>query len=171
MTLGPVQLVVLGFSESALPFEIINQLRQWRDGGTVRLVDVLFVAKNDRGDLIKIRDCRFSSDEAVLLGLLSGAFFEPRAVRVQRSAEIGTLAPDAGEFGLDRNAIDQIADLIPRSSSAVLVLLEHLWAIELKEQVIQANGAVIAQGWITPSTLTANGEDWFEEDLAFTAPN
>ncbi len=49
MTLGPVQLVVLGFGETALPFEIINQLRQWREGRTVRLVDVLFVAKNDQG--------------------------------------------------------------------------------------------------------------------------
>jgi uncharacterized membrane protein len=170
MTLGPVQLVVLGFSESELPLEIINQLREWSEGGTVRLVDALFVAKDDQGDLIKIRGCRFSREEAVLLGLLSEALFEPRAVRVQRSVEIGTLAPEPGEFGLDRNAIDQIADLIPRRSSAVLVLLEHLWAIGLKQRVIQANGAVIAHGWITPSTLTANGEDWFDDDLAFAEP-
>ena len=170
MTLGPVQLVVLGFGESALPFEIINQLRQWREGRTVRLVDVLFVAKNDQGDLIKIRDCQFSPDEAVLLGLLSGALFEPPAVRVQRSVEIGTLAPEAGEFGLDRNAIDQIADLIPRRSAAVLVLLEHLWAIELKERVINANGTVIAQGWITPSTLSASVDDWFDDEMAFAEP-
>jgi hypothetical protein len=29
---------------------------------------------------------------------------------------------------------------------------------------------VIAHGWITPTTLTANGEDWFEEEMAFTEP-
>jgi len=170
MMLGPVQLVVLEFEETTLPPELISQLRRWREGGTVRLVDALFVAKNDQGDLIKIRGCRCSREEAVLLGFLSEALFEPRAVRVQRSVEIGTLAPEAGEFGLDRDDIDQIADLIPRRSAAVLVLLEHLWAIELKDQVIQASGVVIAHGWMTPSTLTANGDDWFEEDLAFTEP-
>ena len=170
MTLGPVQLVVLRFDDAALPHELIDQLHRWRADGTIRLVDAIFVSKNDQGDLVKIRDCRFSPEDAVLLGLLSSALFESRDVRIQRSAELGALAADAGEFGLDRDDIDQIADLIPRRSSAVLVLLEHLWAIELKERVAQANGAVIAHGWVTPSTLIANGEDWFEEDLAFTDP-
>ena len=80
------------------------------------------------------------------------------------------LAAEAGEFGLDRDDIDQIADLIPRRSAAVLVLLEHLWAIELKERVIEANGAVIAQGWITPSTLSASSDDWFDDEMAFAEP-
>jgi uncharacterized membrane protein len=170
MTLGPVQLVVLGFSETALPLELINQLRRWREGGTVRLVDALFVAKNDQGDLIEIGDSTSGQEEAALLGTLAEALFRSRAADSNRAAEIGTLATEAGEFGLDRDDIDQIADLIPRRSAAVLVLLEHLWAIELKEQVIRASGTMIAHGWITPSTLTANGEDWFEDDLAFAEP-
>jgi uncharacterized membrane protein len=170
MTLGPVQLVVLRFDDAALPHELINQLHRWRADGTIRLVDAVFVAKNDQGDLVKIRDCRFSPEDAVLRGLLSSTLFEPRDERRRRSAELGALAADAGEFGLNRDDIDQIADLIPRNSAAALVLLEHLWAIDLKERVIQANGTVIAHGWITPSTLTANGDDWFEEDMAFTEP-
>jgi|SRR4051794_23511508 len=170
MTLGPVQLVVLGFDDAALPQELIDQLHRWQADGTIRLVDAVFVAKNDQGDLVKIRDCRFSPEDAVLLGLLSSVLFESRVVRSQRSAELGALAADAGEFGLNRDDIDQIADLIPRNSSAVFVLLEHLWAIDLKERVIQANGTVIAHGWITPSTLSASGDDWFEEDMAFMEP-
>ena len=170
MTLGPVQLVVLEFEETALPPELINQLRRWREGETVRLVDALFVAKNDQGDLIEIGDSTFDQEETVLLGTLANALFRSRAAAGDRGAEIGMLATEAGEFGLDRDDIDQIADLIPRRSSAVLVLLEHLWAITLKERVIQANGAVIAHGWVTPSTLIANGEDWLDEDLAFAEP-
>jgi uncharacterized membrane protein len=170
MTLGPVQLVVLRFGETALPLELINQLRRWRAERTVRLVDALIVAKNDEGELTEISDATFSLEEAELLGVLAEALFRSRTVEGDRKAELGMLAAEAGEFGLDRDDIDQIADLIPRHSAAVLVLLEHLWAIELKAQVIQANGAVIAHGWITPTTLTANGEDWFEEEMAFTEP-
>jgi uncharacterized membrane protein len=167
MTLGPVQLVVFGFDNAALPHQLIDQLRRWSEAGTVRLVDALVVGKSDQGDLFQLLDCQFGPEEARLLGLLSGALFESRAVRGKRSAELGTLASDAGEFGLDRDAIDQIADLIPRRSVAVLVLLEHLWAIELKAQVRQADGSVIAHGWITPATLTDNSDDWYEDDLAF----
>jgi hypothetical protein len=39
----------------------------------------------------------------------------------------------------------RIADLIPRGTAAAFILLEHLWAIGLKEAVGNANGTVIAQ--------------------------
>ena len=170
MTLGPVQLVVLGFDETALPLALVKQLRQWRADGAVRLVDALFVAKNDHGDLTEISDATFNLEEAELLGTLADALFRSRTAESNRGAGLGTLAAEAGEFGLDRDDIDQIADLIPRRSAAVLVLLEHLWAIELKKQVIHANGTVIAHGWITPSTLTDNADDWFDDTTIFAEP-
>jgi hypothetical protein len=43
------------------------------------------------------------------------------------------------------------------------MLLEHLWAIELKEAIRNANGGVIAQGWVTPATLVSIGERMAEE--------
>jgi hypothetical protein len=103
MTLGPVQLVVLRFGETALPLELINQLRRWRAEGTVRLVDALIVAKNDEGELTEISDATFSLEEAELLGVLAEALFRSRTVEGDRKAELGMLAAEAGEFGLDRD--------------------------------------------------------------------
>ena len=162
MTYGPMQLVVIGFGEAALPLDFVNQLRRLRDDGIVRLVDAVFIAKDEHGDLNEIEASDLSEDEAVLLGTLAGALFGYGAAGeegIELGAELGGLAAEGGEFGLDRDDIDEIADLIPRGSAAAFILLEHLWAIGLKEALQNSNGAVIAHGWVTPATLIAMGEE------------
>jgi len=168
MTFGPIQLVVLGFGEAALPLDFVNQLRRLRDDGIVRLVDAVFVSKDEHGELNEIRASDLSAEEAVLLGTLAGALFGYGAggeKGIEIGVELGMLAAEEGEFGLDSDDIDQIADLIPRGTAAAFILLEHLWAIGLKEAVANAHGAVIAHGWITPATLIAKGEEMAEEEV------
>jgi len=167
MTFGPIQLVALGFGEAALPLDFVNQLRRLRDDGIVRLVDAVFVSKDEHGELNEIRASDISEEEAVLLGTLAGALFGFGAAGeagLELGAEAGMLAAEEGEFGLDRDDIDRIADLIPRGTSAAFILLEHLWAIGLKEAVINDNGKVIAHGWITPASLIAMGEELAAEE-------
>jgi uncharacterized membrane protein len=158
-----MQLVVLGFGEAALPMDFVNQLRRLRDEGIVRLVDAAWVAKDEHGELTEIRVSDISEEEAVLLGTLAGALFGYGAAGeagAELGAEIGGLAAaETGEFGLDQDDLDAIADLIPRGTSAAFLLLEHLWAVGLKEAVRNADGAVLAHGWITPATLIAMGEE------------
>jgi uncharacterized membrane protein len=137
-----------------------------REDGIVRLVDAVFVSKDEHGDLNEIRVSDLSEEEAVLLGTLAGALFGYGAAGeegLQIGAEVGMLAAEEGEFGLDGDDIDQIADLIPRGTAAAFILLEHLWAIGLKEAIGNAHGAVIAHGWITPATLIARGAELAEE--------
>ena len=45
MTYGPMQLVVIGFGQAALPLDFVNQLRRLRDDGIVRLVDAYSLPK------------------------------------------------------------------------------------------------------------------------------
>jgi uncharacterized membrane protein len=166
MTYGPIQLVALGFGEAALPFDVVNQLRRLRDAGIVRLVDAVFISKDEHGELNEIRTSDLGEDEAVLLGTLSGALFGYGAAGeegVEIGAEIGMLAAAEGEFGLSEEHIAEIADLIPPGTATAFILLEHLWAIGLKESVINTGGTVIAQGWITPATLIAMGQELADE--------
>jgi uncharacterized membrane protein len=161
MIYGPMQLLVIGFGQAALPLDFVNQLRRLRDDGIVRLVDAVFVAKDEHGDLTEIRASDVSEDEAVLLGTLAGALFGYGAAGeegAQLGAELGGLAAEAGEFGLEGEDIEEIADLIPRGSAAAFILLEHLWAVGLKESLQNTNGVVLAHGWVTPATLIAMGE-------------
>lgn len=158
---GPMQLLVIGFGQAALPLDFVNQLRRLRDDGVIRLVDAVYVAKDEHGDLTEIRVTDFSEEEMAIFGTLAGALFGFGAAGeegVVMGAVIGEMAAEAEEFGLDSDDMDEIADRIPRGSSAAFILLEHLWAIGLKESLRNTNGAVIAHGWLTPATLIAMGE-------------
>jgi uncharacterized membrane protein len=167
MTLGPIQMIVLGFEEAALPLDFVNQLRRLRDDGIVRLVDAVFISKDQHGDLNEIKATDLSQDELVLLGTLAGALLGYGAAGdkgMELGAQGGMLAAEGGEFGIDNDDIDQIADLIPRGSAVAVLLLEHLWAIGLKEAVGNANSTVIANGLITPATLIAKGAELAEDE-------
>jgi uncharacterized membrane protein len=164
-----MQLVVLGFGRAALPLDFVNQLRRLREDGIVRLVDAVFVSKDDHGELNELRASDISQEEATLMGTLAGALFGYGAAGedgIELGAEVGMLAAEEGEFGLSSDDVDEIADLIPRGAAAAFLLLEHLWAIGLKEAVRNSDGQVIAHGWITPATLIAMGEEVAEQRAA-----
>jgi len=161
-----MQLVVIGFGRAALPLDFLKELRRLRDAGVVRLVDAVFVAKDDHDNLNTIKVSDITEDEAVLLGMVAGALIGYGAIGeegIERGAEIGKLSSEDGLFGLSVDDVDEVADRIPRGTAATFILLEHLWAIGLKDAIRDSAGAVIAQGWITPSTLTAMGERMAEE--------
>jgi uncharacterized membrane protein len=167
MTYGPMQLVVIGFGHAMLPLDFVNRLRRLRDQDVVRLVDALFVAKDDHGGLTAIMAIDIGEDEAVLLGTLAGALFGDGTLRekgIDLAAEVGSLAAEEGLFGLSVDDINEIADRIPRGTAAAFILIEHLWATGLQEAVRNADGTVIAQGWITPATLVAMGQELPEAD-------
>jgi uncharacterized membrane protein len=166
MTYGPMQLIAIGFGHASLPLDFVNQLRQLRDAGVVRLVDAVFVAKDEHDNLNAIKVSDITAEEAVLLGTIAGALIGYGAIGeegIDRGAEIGKLSSEDGLFGLSTDDIDEIADRIPRGTAATFILLEHLWAIGVKEAIRNADGQVIAQGWITPATLVAMGERMAEE--------
>lgn len=167
MTYGPLQLIVLSFDEAVLPIGVVTQLRRLREDGVIRMVDATFVAKDLHGDIVSIKGSTdYSPEETALLGMLAGALFGYGAAGdegVELGAELGLLTSADGSIGLTEDDIDEIADRIPAGSSAVFLLVEHLWAVGVKEAVIDAGGSVVAQGFITPETIVRMGEEFSEE--------
>ena len=167
MTYGPLQLIVLSFDEAVLPIGVVNQLRRLREDGVIRMVDSTFVAKDLHGDIVSIKgSIDLTPDETALLGTLAGALFGYGAAGedgARAGAELGLLRTADGSIGLTEDDIDEIADRIPAGSSAAFLLVEHLWAVGVKEAVLDAGGSVVAQGFITPETIVRMGEDFAEE--------
>ena len=166
MTYGPMQLIAIGFGHASLPLDFVNQLRRLRDAGVVRLLDAVFIAKDEHENLNAIKVSDLDDEEALLLGAIAGALVGYGAIGdegIERGAEIGMLSSEDGIFGLSSDDLDEIADRIPRGTAATFLLLEHLWAIGLKEAIRNADGAVIGQGWITPATLIEVGKKMAEE--------
>jgi hypothetical protein len=60
-----------------------------------------------------------------------------------------------------------VDDSIPPNTAAAVALLEHRWAIPLREKIIGAGGFLVADAWIHPSDLVAVGLLASEEATAY----
>ena len=162
MPFGPLQMVVITFSKPDIPMDLRNQLKKVRDQGLVRMVDAVFVSKDEHGDLAVLEGSDLETDEVELLGIMARAFFGYGAAGeegLEAAVESGLESSGRDIFGLDEDDLLEIADSIPAGSSALFILLEHAWAIGLREAVVNSQGNVVANGWITPETLMAMGAE------------
>jgi uncharacterized membrane protein len=158
MAIGPVQLIVLGFNHPNFHGEIIEELERLRESDTVRVIDALAVYKDADGELEVEHLSNLTEAEAVELGSVVGAL-----VGLGIDGEEGMVAgAEAGALGdgpqvfRDADEWDVLAD-IPNDSAAALVLLEHHWAVPLRDAIARANGFRLGDGFISPLDLVAVG--------------
>ena len=161
MAIGPVQLLVLGFNHPEFHGEIIAELERLRASDTVRVIDALAVYKDADGELEVEHLSNISKDEAIELGTVIGALVG-LGIEGEEGMEAGALAGAvAGEDGHilpdpDADEWDVLED-IPNDSAAALVLLEHVWAIPLRDAIARAGGFRLAEGMISPLDLVEIG--------------
>ncbi|HEX6121585.1 MAG TPA: hypothetical protein VFY89_00420, partial [Ktedonobacterales bacterium] len=60
-------------------------------------------------------------------------------------------------FGLSDDDIQDIAADLPTGTTAVVVLFEHRWALDLKQALQDTGGVVLAQGMVQPEDVMAFG--------------
>jgi uncharacterized membrane protein len=162
MAIGPVQLIVLGFNQPDFHGEIIAELERLREADMVRVIDSLVVYKDAEGELEVEHLSNLSKDEAIELGSKIGALIG-LGFEGEEGAEAGALAgaeeADA-EGGVhvftEEEGWDVLED-IPNDSAAALILLEHHWAVPLRDAVFRAGGFRISDGFISPLDLVAIG--------------
>jgi len=162
MAIGPVQLIVLGFSHPDFHGEIIDELERLRATDTVRVIDSLVVYKDADGELEVEHLSNLTRDEAIEIGSKIGALIG-LGIEGEEGAEAGAIAgaeeADA-EGGIhvftEEEGWDVLED-IPNDSAAALILLEHHWAVPLRDAVIRAGGFRISDGFISPLDLVAIG--------------
>jgi uncharacterized membrane protein len=159
MAMGPVQMLVLGFDHPQFTGKIAAELDQLREHEFVRIVDALVVDKDDDGNITQLQVSDLSQEEAAEMGAIAGAligFGYGTEEAVDAGAEAGA------EAGADGHLIDDedawyVADAIPNGTAAVILLLEHLWAIPFRDAVVEAGGIALADEWIHPKDLIAVG--------------
>ena len=128
MALGPVQLLVVGLSDPSLRGEVAAECARLAASGSVRVIDSLVVYKDAQDELEVEHLSTVSTEEAAELGEIVGAL-----VGITVEGEPGAGFPAAFAAG-DKSGWDVLDD-IPRDSAAALVLLEHQWAIPLRDAV------------------------------------
>lgn len=147
--LGPVQLLAVGFGPDA-NFEgrIMAELVELEQAGTVRILDLLFVAKEEDGDLVAL-DYQ-GEDLGAIVGALLGFEFEGEGAGPGGDGQ--TVGGHA--FGLSRDQIEGIAASLPAGHSAGVLLVEHVWARKFKNAVRDAGGVPLGEGFLTPEAVS-----------------
>jgi uncharacterized membrane protein len=159
MAIGPVQLIVLGFDHPEFRGEIIAELERLRESDTVRVIDSLAVYKDADGELEVQHLSNLTSDEAIELGTVIGALIG-LGIEGENGVEAGALAgAEAMADGvnlLQEEEWDVLED-IPPDSAAALILVEHHWAIGLRDAVARAGGSRLGDAFISPLDLVEIG--------------
>ena len=160
VAIGPVQLIVLGFEHPDFHGEIIAELERLRESDTVRVIDALAVHKDAEGEIEVAHLSNLTKDEAIELGSKVGALIGlgiEGEEGLEAGAEAGAeAAADGVEVFSDEQAWDVLED-IPNDSAAALVLIEHHWAVPLRDAIARAGGFRLSDGFISPLDLVAIG--------------
>ncbi len=123
MGVGPVDVVIIGFPGNKFTGQIAPALMELVDSGTVRVIDLLFVMKDDAGVVTTI--AAEDLEAGVGAGYLSIDVVQPGALGDEDAEEVG--------------------DDLPLNSSALLVAFENAWAERFVDAVRAADGFVIDQ--------------------------
>jgi uncharacterized membrane protein len=155
-----VQLIVLGFSHPHFHGEVIAELERLRESDTVRVIDSMAVYKDANGELEVEHLSNLTTDEAIELGSKIGALIG-LGIEGEEGAEAGAVAgAEAAADGVhvfsEQEAWDVLED-IPNDSAAALILLEHHWAVPLRDAIARAGGFRLSDGFISPLDLVEIG--------------
>jgi hypothetical protein len=121
MSLGPVELIVIEFPGNQFRGEIAPAMKALVDNHTVRIIDLVFISRDEFGvthsrELTEIEsDLMLTWDPMVddVLGLLSG------------------------------DDIQQLGQSLSLNSSAALLLFENTWATDFRDAVERAQGRLV----------------------------
>lgn len=121
MGIGPVEYMVVAFPGNKFKGEIAPALRDLVESGTIRIVDLAFVHKDDAGDVVAVE-------------------LEDEGSEVFNAFQ--TLAAERGGLINDDDLMDIGGALDPNSSAAVLVW-EDLWAARFADAIADAGGVMV----------------------------
>jgi uncharacterized membrane protein len=160
MAIGPVQLIVLGFNHPNFHGEVIQELERLRASDTIRVIDALAVHKDADGEMEVAHLSNLTEEEAIELGSKVGALIGlgiEGEEGLEKGAEAGALAAADGiDVFSDEQAWDVLED-IPNDSAAALLLIEHHWAVPLRDAIARAGGFRLSDGFISPLDLVGIG--------------
>jgi hypothetical protein len=119
MAIGPVEYIVLGFPGNNFTGEIAPALAKLIESKMIRVLDLLFVGKDDEGNVL--------------------------AIEFDELEELAAFAGIEGEVGgiIGEDDIEHVAEALEPGSSAALLIWEDVWATEFAVAVRDSGGVLL----------------------------
>src|SRR6478609_6696915 len=116
MEVGPVDVYIIGFPGNKFSGKIAPAIKELVDDGTIRVLYLLFVMKDEEGVVTTLAIEDLDQEGAAY-------------------AELDITEPGA----LD----DEVSDDLPANSSALLIAFENLWATKVVSALVDADAVLI----------------------------
>jgi hypothetical protein len=146
---GPVQVLVVGFEQPTFSGGVMAELDRLREAGTLRLIDVLLVARAEDGTFESL-----PAPEGAPPGL------GELAARILAGSDADDADDAEGAEGADvADPADpsygawSLAEAVPVGTTAAVALIEHLWAVPLREAIQGAGGRALEESWLAPDDV------------------
>jgi uncharacterized membrane protein len=157
--LGPVQMLVVGFTHLEPDGTILGELTRLKEADIVRLIDLMVVRKDENGDVMAVQTTDLSQDESMQFGAIVGALvgFGTGDEEVAEDAAVAGATALADGHVFSDDDVWYLADAIPNDTAAAIALIEHRWAMPMRDMILDKGGFVLADEWIHPKDLIAIG--------------
>jgi hypothetical protein len=132
--LGPVQVLLIGLDEPGSDTMLAAELQDLHCQDAVRALDVLRVRRDPDGGIRRLDP--------------------PDPEEFRGSVVEALLVSDQDDEAMAEGTWS-LADRLPRGAAAAIILLEHRWAIPLREAAAGARAEVFGDAWVHPRDLAA----------------
>jgi len=131
--MGPVEYLVVEFPGNKFNGEIVPALIELVENETIRIIDLLFVKKDEEGNVSSFELSALSNDESAAFDDLDG---------------------EVSDLLSEEDILNEAELLMPGSSGAILVF-ENVWAERFATAVRNADGRVVDNARIPASVIEA----------------
>jgi hypothetical protein len=120
--IGPVDYAIIAFPGNQFRGEIGPALADLVDSGTIRIIDIAFVLKDEGGNTVAMELTELDPDV--------------QAALESADVEVGGL--------FNEDDLQDAADGLPPNSSAALLVWENVWARKVAQSMRDAGGELVA---------------------------
>jgi uncharacterized membrane protein len=127
---GPIDYIIVGFPGNKFRGEILDALNEAVQNETIAVLDLSVITKDEQGNLSSLELTPFHE------------VLSPEA-----ETTTGNL--------IDEDDLQEVGEMLENNCSAGLLIIEHVWARDLKQAIANADGTLLADGRIHPDAYDA----------------
>jgi hypothetical protein len=121
MAYGPIDFIAMEFKGNQFDGSIMNDLTDLVADELIRILDLVIVRKDEQGKVV-VRELQEAEPQTVKM-------FNPLKAQISGMVKV--------------DDIKMIGEKLENNTTAAVMLFEHLWAVQLKEDLIKANGRLL----------------------------
>jgi predicted double-glycine peptidase len=159
---GFLQLVNISFAGRIFPNDVRQQLTSILNRDHIRPIAYIVLVKDRDGNIFVLEGGDLDEEEAVEINTVIGYLVGRAAGRSDTAGE----AVAADTSGISERHLQKMAEDLPPDHSALLLILEHVWAKKARELFASPGGSVMSHAMITHDMLVRLGAQLREGQAA-----